>query len=415
MGCSRLSAAPARGAWPGGRSTGFPVTKRFSWVPHPPLTEAAYGWGSITDRPARRRPEVSIGDGKSTSRGRRVTKNRGAPKAPPSAQKLGEMVERLQRDVTESSAKTDWQLALAEALEKEISSLRADLTRITQRGNEEWQSEARSWFEVHAELLATKVEELSTASDARLTSRARRLSQAIEERADDVAEQARSAAAELARAASERRLSHAEQQLAQVFASAKADLDRRLSKILERRLTEIAHSAEAHVQSAVRDLGKRLGARLKDAEAHLAAENKQRLTTAEKKLREAAERAARKRENQARRAEDALSESRDRLVAQLDAESERVASTAGATSLEFEERVAQIEERLLDRIAEAEAGARGRLLALAEELTAEIVVAEQAQQRERAVHREARKVAAGLEELRNVSRRASRRRGPGAV
>jgi hypothetical protein len=39
------------------------------------------------------------------------------------------------------------------------------------------------------------------------------------------------------------------------------------------------------------------------------------------------------------------------------------------------------------------------------------VLAEQAQQRELDVRREARKVAAGLEELRSVSRRASRHRG----
>jgi hypothetical protein len=380
-----------------------------------------------------------------------VTNNRtrsgGAEKVPPSAQKLVEMIERLQRDVTESSAKTDWHLAFEESLEKEISSLRADLARITQRGNTEWQREARSWFEVHADLLATKVEEMSNASEARLRSRAQQASRAVEERADDAAEQARTAAAELAQAASEQRLARAERQLAKVFESAKADLDRQLSETIDRRLAEIERSAERHATAAARELGQRLGALRKEVDARLAAATKQRVAAAEKSVREAAERGIRKREETARRAENGLSDARDRLVAQLEAESERLADAA-ATRLgghaeqleakttararerehrarEAEKTLAQAHEKLLsdleakaehaegllDRVADAETQARERLLALAEELAAEIVVAEQAQQREREVRSEARKVAAGLEELRNVSKRASRRRG----
>ena len=351
-----------------------------------------------------------------------MTKDEGAAKAPPSEQKLVEMVERLQRDVSESSAKTDWHLVFAEALEREISSLRAELTRITQRGNEEWQSEARSWFEVHAELLATKVEELSTESEARLAGHARRVFEETAELADAATEQARVAAGEGARVASEERLSRAEQQLAKAFDSAKADLARHLSKTLERGLAEIARSTEARAQSAVRDLRKRLGALRKEADARLAAETKQRVTAAEKSLREATERGARKHENRLRRAEgrleafeatlsDKIEERLKAAAAKLDQQADKVDKVSSG----FEERVAQVEQHLLDRVAEAETQARERLLALAEELTTEIVVADRAQQREREVHREALKIAAGLKQLRSVSRRASRSRDPGAL
>jgi hypothetical protein len=276
-------------------------------------------------------PEVTEGGGARLS-GERVTNNktasRGTEKVQPSAQKLVEMVEQLQRDVTESSAKTDWHLGFEEALELEVRNLRAEVTRIAQRGTDEWQGEARGWFEVRGDLLANKVEELAKASEARLAARVNELAKAVDERADDVTERARAAAAELARAASEQRLAGAERELAKAVADAKRELDRGLVKALNQRLGEIEEAAQGHADAAVRELGERLGSLRQEADAQLAGETQQRLAAAEKRLREASEHAARKRERSARAAERELKAAHERLVTQLAAHGEGLARAA---------------------------------------------------------------------------------------
>jgi hypothetical protein len=210
------------------------------------------------------------------------------------------MVERLQREVTESAAKTDWHSVVAETLEKEIRSLRA-VTRITEGGSELWMNEAKTWLEVQTELFSTKVEDV-------------------------------------ARKASEQQLSQLERQLRALFESARAELDRTVFETLVQRLAAIERRAEKYADSAVESVADRLRANGRETAARL---------------------------------------------------------------------TAHIDRRLDASIANAEEQARERLLGLAEELAAEIVAAEQAQEREREVRREAQKVAAGLDELRNVSRQAA--------
>jgi hypothetical protein len=270
------------------------------------------------------------------------------------------MVEHLQRAVTESTAKTDWVSLVQATLEKEIQSLRSDLTRVAERGSEQWRQEAGSWFEVQAEMLATKIEELSRASEARL---ARRLGPGSrgEDSTGATPEQVQAAAAKEARKASEQHLSRAEHKLEALFESGRAELDRKVFETLVQRLAEIERRAERYAESAVESVGDRLAVLGRETAARLAAEIDRRLAASEKALHEAVE--------------QIVSERR----------------------------------RSLDSVAEAEDQARERLLGLAEELAAEIVAADRAQRQERDVHREAREVAAGLEELRRVSRRASRR------
>jgi hypothetical protein len=257
-------------------------------------------------------------------------------KAPRDERGLVEIVERLQRDVSESSAKVDWHSAVEETLEKEIQSLRTDLTRIAERGSQQWREEARGWFEVHAEMLATKLDELSRASEARLERRIRQLDAAVEQRVGDVGEHAQAATTELTRTATEQRLSRAEQRLESMFESTVAEMERKLFEAMVQWVAKIERNVERRAEAAVEALG------------------------------------------------------------------DRVAAITGA-------RLALETEQRLDGIVQAESAARERLLELGEELAAEIVVAEQAQQREREIHSEAKKVAAGLGELRDISRRGGGR------